>query len=50
MRVLPGEAYAHYRVAKTEGDHCVIQVDVDGVRKDKRVDYFNINDIEIHQR
>lgn len=50
MRVRTGEEYALYRVAKTEGDHCVIQVDVDGVRKDKRVDYFNINDIEIHQR
>ena len=49
MRVRTGEEYALYRVAKTE-DHCVIQVDVDGVRKDKRVDYFNINDIEIHQR
>ncbi len=50
MRVRTGEEYALYRVAKTEGDHCVIQVDIDGVRKDKRVDYFNINDIEIHQR
>jgi len=50
MRVRTGEEYALYRVAKTEGDHCVIQVDIDGVRKDKRVDYFNINDIEIHHR
>jgi hypothetical protein len=50
MRVRTGEEYSLYRVAKTEGDHCVVQVDVDGVRKDKRVDYFNINDIEIHQR
>ena len=50
IRVRTGEEYSLYRVSKTESDHCVVQVDVDGVRKDKRVDYFNINDIEIHQR
>ena len=50
MRVRTGEEYLLYRVSKTEGDHCVVQVDVDGVRKDKRVDYFNITDIEVRQR
>ena len=39
-----------YRIAKTEGDHCILQVDADGVRKDKRMDYFNINEIEVRQR
>ena len=39
-----------YRIAKAEGDHCVLQVDADGVRKDKRMDYFNINEIEVRQR
>ena len=50
MRVRTGEEYLLYRVSKTEGDHCVVQVDVDGVRKDKRVDYFNITEIEVRQR
>ena len=50
MRVRTGEEYLLYRVSKTEGDHCVVQVDVDGVRKDKRVDYFNITDIEVRHR
>ena len=50
MRVRTGEEYLLYRVSKTEGDHCIVQVDIDGVRKDKRVDYFNITDIEVRQR
>ena len=50
MRVRTGEEYLLYRVSKTEADHCVIQVDIDGVRKDKRVDYFNIIGIEVRQR
>ena len=50
MRVRTGEEYLLYRVSKTEGDHCVVQVDIDGVRKDKRVDYFNITGIEVRQR
>ena len=46
MRTRTGE-FLLYRVAKVAADHCVISVDLDGVRKDKRVDYFNINEIEV---
>ena len=49
MRTRNGD-FLLYRIAKTEGDHCILQVDVDGVRKDKRMDYFNITEIEIRQR
>ena len=46
MRTRNGD-FPLYRVAKAEQDHCVISVDLDGVRKDKRIDYFNINEIEV---
>ena len=46
MRTRNGE-FSLYRVAKAEQDHCIISVDLDGVRKDKRIDYFNINEIEV---
>ena len=46
MRTRNGD-FALYRVAKAEQDHCIISVDLDGVRKDKRIDYFNINEIEV---
>ena len=46
MRTRTGE-FLLYRVAKVAADHCVISVDLDGVRKDKRVDYFNIHEIEV---
>ena len=49
MRTRNGD-FLLYRIAKTEGDHCILQVDVDGVRKDKRLDYFNIIEIEVRQR
>ena len=49
MRTRNGD-FLLYRIAKAEGDHCVLQVDADGVRKDKRMDYFNINEIEVRQR
>ena len=49
MRTRNGD-FLLYRIAKTEGDHCILQVDVDGVRKDKRMDYFNITEIEVRQR
>jgi hypothetical protein len=49
MRTRNGD-FLLYRIAKTEGDHCILQVDVDGVRKDKRMDYFNIIEIEVRQR
>ena len=49
MRTRNGE-FLLYRVAKAESDHCVIAMDLDGVRKDKRIDYFNINGIEIRSR
>ena len=49
MRTRNGD-FLLYRIAKTEGDHCVLAVDVDGVRKDKRMDYFNITEIEVRQR
>jgi hypothetical protein len=49
MRTRNGE-FLLYRVAKVEADHCIISVDLDGVRKDKRVDYFNINEIEVQGR
>jgi len=50
MRTRTGEEYLLYRVAKVEQDHCIIQMNLDGVRKDKRVDYFNINEIEVRPR
>ena len=46
MRTRNGD-FTLYRVAKAQPDHCIISVDLDGVRKDKRIDYFNINEIEI---
>ena len=46
MRTRNGD-FTLYRVAKVQPDHCIISVDLDGVRKDKRIDYFNINEIEI---
>ena len=46
MRTRNGD-FSLYRVAKAEQDHCIISVDLDGVRKDKRIDYFNINEIEV---
>ena len=46
MRTRNGD-FALYRVAKAEQDHCIISIDLDGVRKDKRIDYFNINEIEV---
>ena len=46
MRTRNGE-FLLYRVAKAEQDHCIISIDLDGVRKDKRIDYFNINEIEV---
>ena len=49
MRTRNGD-FALYRVAKAELDHCIISVDLDGVRKDKRIDYFNINEIEVQGR
>ena len=49
MRTRNGD-FLLYRIAKAESDHCILQVDVDGVRRDKRMDYFNINEIEIRQR
>ena len=49
MRTRNGE-FLLYRVAKTEGDHCVIALNLDGVRKEKRIDYFNIHEIEIRRR
>jgi hypothetical protein len=49
MRTRNGDFTLH-RVAKVEPDHCIIAVNLDGVRKDKRVDYFNINEIEIRSR
>ena len=49
MRTRTGE-FLLYRVAKVAADHCVISVDLDGVRKDKRVDYFNINEVEVQGR
>jgi len=50
MRVRTGEEYLLYRVARAEQDHCVIQMDESGVRRDKRVDYFNIEEVEVRQR
>ena len=49
MRTRNGD-FLLYRISKAEGDHCVLAVDADGVRKDKRMDYFNINEIEVRQR
>jgi hypothetical protein len=49
MRTRNGE-FSLYRVAKVEPDHCIIAVNLDGVRKDKRIDYFNIHEIEIRSR
>ena len=49
MRTRNGE-FSLYRVAKTAPDHCIIVVNLDGVRKDKRIDYFNIHEIEIRSR
>ena len=49
MRTRNGE-FLRYRVAKVEADHCVISVNLDGVRKDKRIDYFNINEVEVQGR
>ena len=49
MRTRNGD-FLLYRIAKAESDHCILQVDVNGVRRDKRMDYFNINEIEIRQR
>ena len=49
MRTRNG-AFSLYRVAKAEQDHCIISVNLDGVRKDKRIDYFNINEIEVQGR
>ena len=50
MTVRTGEEFLLYRVARAEQDHCVIQIDENGVRRDKRVDYFNINEIQVRQR
>jgi hypothetical protein len=33
-----------------KGDHCFISIDVGGARKEKRVNYFNIREIEIQRR
>ena len=49
MRTRNGE-FSLYRVAKLEPDHCIIAVNLDGVRKAKRIDYFNIREIEIRSR
>ena len=49
MRTRNGD-FSLYRVAKAEQDHCIISVNLDGVRKDKRIDYFNINEIEVQGR
>ena len=49
MRTRNGD-FALYRVAKAALDHCIISVDLDGVRKDKRIDYFNINEVEVQGR
>ena len=49
MRTRTGE-FLLYRVAKVAADHCVISVNLDGVRKDKRIDYFNINEVEVQGR
>lgn len=49
MRTRNGEFLLH-RVAKAAGDHCVIAIDLDGVRKEKRIDYFNIHEIEVRRR
>ena len=49
MRTRNGDFTLH-RVAKAAPDHCIIAVNLDGVRKDKRIDYFNINEIEIRSR
>jgi hypothetical protein len=43
-------AFAVFRISEVKGDHCFISIDVGGARKEKRVNYFNINEIEIQRR
>ena len=43
-------AYAVFRISEVKGDHCFISIDVGGARKEKRVNYFNIHEIEIQRR
>ena len=43
-------AFAVFRISEVKGDHCFISIDVGGARKEKRVNYFNINQIEIQRR
>ena len=43
-------AFAIFRISEVKGDHCFISIDVGGARKEKRINYFNINEIEIQRR
>ena len=43
-------AFAVFRISEVKGDHCFISIDVGGARKEKRVNYFNIHEIEIQRR
>jgi hypothetical protein len=49
MRTRNGE-FLLYRVARAASDHIIIAMNLEGVRKEKRIDYFNINEIEIRSR
>ena len=43
-------AFAVFRISEVKGDHCFISIDLGGARKEKRVNYFNIHEIEIQRR